>query len=465
MQSLIYNISAVKIIEVFSMQTLTIGSPRKVILKFAFPIFAGNILQQIYQIVDNIIVGQFLGNNAFTAVGATYGIFFLISGFVWGITSGFTVLTAQKYGQSDHDGTRHTIGVGIVLSALLTAAMTVLTVTTMLWILRTMNTPENIYDDAYAYIIVICLGLGAQMFYNLLAGILRAIGNSKIPLFFLIIASVLNIVLDILFIVPLKMGVVGAALATVISQGFSAILCLLYILIKIPYLHLHKKDLRWDKEIIRKELSIGIPMALQYAITSIGMLVIQASLNLLEAVAITAYTVGNKIEIILEQGAIAIGSAMSTYTAQNWGARKIHRISQGIRAAIVLVLAYFLLAGTLTAFGGKYLTYLLISEDIVHIIGNVDMFLKVVSATGILLGILCIYRNCVQGMGHGTVSLMGGLLELFARGIVAVLTVYTHSFLCVCMGYPIAWLLADIFFVYFYYFVAKKKAALQDGQE
>lgn len=443
------------------MQTLTVGSPHKVILKFAFPIFIGNILQQIYQTVDNIIVGQFIGNDAFTAVGSTYGIFFLISGFIWGITSGFTVLTAQKYGRGDHDGTRHTVGIAIVLSALLTAFMTVFTVTAMPWLLRLMNTPEEIYEDAYAYITVICLGLGAQMFYNLLAGILRAIGNSKIPLLFLILASVLNIALDILFIVPLKMGVVGVALATVISQGFSAILCLLYILIKIPYLRLHKKDFRWNKEIIRKELSLGIPMALQYAITSVGMLVIQAALNLLDPLAITAYTVGNKIEIILEQGAIAIGSAMSTYTAQNLGAKKIKRISQGIRAAIVLMLAYFLIAGSLTAFLGKYLTYLLISENVESLIGNVDLFLKVVSATGIFLGILCIYRNCVQGMGHGTVSLTGGLMELLARGLVALLTVQTSSFFCVCMGYPIAWLLADIFFVSFYYFVAKKKAGLQ----
>lgn len=447
------------------MQTLTVGSPQKAILKFAFPIFVGNLLQQIYQMVDNIIVGQFVGNNAFTAVGSTYGIFFLISGFIWGITSGFTVLTAQKYGEGDHDGARHTVGVAILLSTVLTVLMTAVTVAAMPHLLRLMNTPDDIYGDAYTYITIICLGLGAQVFYNLLSGILRAIGNSKLPLFFLILSSVLNVVLDLLFIVPLKMGVAGAALATVISQGFSGVLCLLYILAKIPYLRLSRSHFRFDKEIAKKELSVGIPMAMQYAITSIGMLIIQSSLNLLETAAITAYTVGNKVETVFEQGAIAIGTAMSTYSAQNLGAGKMGRISQGIRGALWIVLIYSLSVGALTALFGKYATYLLISQDIESVIGNVDLFLKVISVTGVLLGVLCIYRNCVQGMGYGTVSLTGGFLELIARGAVAGVTVYTRSFFCVCMGYPVAWLLADIFFICFYYLVARKKAALPGIQK
>ena len=438
------------------MQELTTGSPGKGILKFTLPIFAGNILQQIYQMVDNIIVGQFVGANAFAAVGATYGIFFLISGFIWGTTAGFTVLTTQKYGEGDAEKTRQTIGTAVWLSVIMTVLMTAITVAGMPWLLRLMNTPEDIYKEAYSYIIIICAGLAAQILYNLLAGILRAIGNSKIPLYFLILASVLNIFLDLLFIVPLGMGAGGAALATVISQGISGILCFVYIAVKVPYLHLTKSDFRFRREIAKRELLVGIPMALQYAITSIGMLIIQASLNLLGTLAVTAYSAGNKIDVILEQGPLAIGTAMATYSAQNLGAGKVKRIRQGVWAANRIMLVYFIVFGTLTAFGGKHLTYLFVSENVSDILGNVDLFLKIISSTGIFLGVLCIYRNCIQGMGHGVISLMGGIVELIARSIVAVITMRYQTFWGVCMGYPIAWLFAAIFFVIIYYVIINK---------
>lgn len=438
------------------MQKLTEGSPIKRILKFSLPIYIGNILQQIYQLVDNIIIGQFVGADAFAAVGATYGIFFLISGFIWGTTSGFTVLTAQKYGEGNAEKTRQTIGTAICLSAIMTVLMTAVTVLGMPWLLQLMNTPKDIYEEAYSYIIVICAGLAAQILYNLLAGILRAIGNSKLPLYFLILASVLNIILDLVFIILFKMGTGGAALATVISQGFSGILCLIYIILKVPYLHLKKEDFYFRKDIAKEEIFIGIPMALQYAITSVGMLLIQASLNLLGTLAVTAYSVGNKIDVLMEQGPIAIGSAMSTYTAQNLGAGQIKRIKQGVLAANKIMLVYYIVLGTLAAFWGKYLTYLFVSENVGDILGEVDLFLKIISITGIFLGILCVYRNCVQGMGYGVISLAGGMIELIARSIVAAVTMYYPLFAVVCLGYPAAWLLAAIFFVIVYYFIMKK---------
>lgn len=447
------------------MQELINGSPIKGILKFMLPIFAGNILQQIYQMADNIMVGQFVGSNAFAAVGATYGIFFLISGFIWGTTTGFTVLTAQKYGEGNVEKTRQTIGTAVWLSIIVTGLVTLTTVAAMPWLLRLMNTPADIFQDAYAYIVIICAGLAAQVLYNLMAGILRAIGNSKVPLYFLILASILNIFLDLLFILPLKMGVVGAALATVISQGISGVLCLIYVVMKIPYLHLTKQDFRFRKEIAKEELLIGIPMALQYIITSIGMLFIQASLNLLGTLAVTAYSVGNKVNVILEQGPIAIGTAMATYSAQNLGAGKVKRIRQGVWAADKLMLLYFLIFGTLTALFGKYVTYLFVSENVDSILENVDLLLKIVSSTGIFLGILCVYRNCVQGMGYGPIALLGGIVELIARSIVAAITMQYRTFFYVCMGYPTAWLFASIFFVVVYSITVRRQESFQQNSD
>ncbi|MGN1099023.1 MAG: MATE family efflux transporter [Christensenellales bacterium] len=438
------------------MQDLTIGSPIKKILRFTLPIFAGNVLQQLYQLIDNVIIGQFVGSDAFAAVGATYGIYFLISGIIWGITAGFTVLTAQSFGEGNAKKTRQTIGTAVWLSVIIALIITIITVVAMPGLLRLMNTPEDIYREAYSYIVIICAGTGAQILYNLPAGILRAIGNSKIPLYFLIISSLLNVVLDLLFIIPLGMGTSGAALATVLSQGISGLLCVVYIKIKVPYLHLTKKDFCFRKDLVKAELFIGIPMALQYVITSVGMLIIQSSLNLLGTLAVTAYSVGNKIDVILEQGPIAIGTAMATYSAQNFGAGKIGRIKKGVFAANTIMLFYFAVFGMLPAFAGKYLTYLFVSENVSIILEEVDLFLKIISFTGIFLGILCVYRNSVQGMGFGVVSLAGGVIELIARSVVAFVTMRYQSFAGICMGYPVAWLFAAIFFLIVYYVIMKK---------
>lgn len=437
------------------MERLTEGSPGKVILKFTLPIFAGNILQQIYQMVDNMIVGQFVGANAFAAVGATYGIYFLICGLVWGITAGFSVPTAQMYGKGDEDGTRRTVGTALGLSAILTVFLTTVTVAGMPWLLDVMNTPTEIYEEARSYITMICAGLAAQILYNLLAAVLRAVGNSRVPLYFLILSCVLNIFLDLLFIVTFGLGVQGAALATVISQGVSGILCLGYIAAKVPCLHLTRKDFKIRRDLAVRELQVGIPMALQYAITSVGMMILQASLNLLGTMAVAAYSVGNKINIVMEQGPIAIGSAMATYCAQNLGAGNIKRIRQGVKAALGWMVLYYIILGTAAGFFGKYLTYLFLSDNVEVIIGNVDVFLKIVSATGILLGVLCVYRNSVQGMGYGVASLAGGVVELIARSIVAAVSLHCGTFLVVCMAYPAAWLFAAIFFAGMYRRVLK----------
>ena len=258
---------------------MTVGNPMKIILSFTLPIFIGNVFQQFYNMADAVIVGKFVGNKALAAVGSTGTIMFLIYGFVVGMTAGFTVLTAQKFGAGDMKSMRKTVVGAGVLSFIVGALLTVLFMVFMKPLLTLMNTPSDIFADAYAYIMIVSGGILAQMLYNLLSSILRALGNSKLPLYFLIISALLNIVLDLVFIVGFHMGAKGAAVATVIAQGTSGVLCLFYIIAKVPVLHLKREDFYVESDIYKTQLRIGIPMALQYSITAIGTMMVQSSLN------------------------------------------------------------------------------------------------------------------------------------------------------------------------------------------
>ena len=249
---------------------MTVGDPMRIILSFTMPIFIGNVFQQFYNMADTIIVGKFVGNSALAAVGSTGTIMFMLYGFVVGMTAGFTVLTAQKFGAGDMKGMRRTVAGAGILSLVMGILLTILFMTFMKPLLTIMHTPSDIFADAYSYIMIVSAGILAQMLYNLLSSILRAIGNSKIPLVFLIISALLNIVLDMVFIIAFGMGAKGAAWATIISQGVSGVLCLFYIIARVPVLHLKKEDLHVGGVIYGIQLKIGIPMALQYSITAIG---------------------------------------------------------------------------------------------------------------------------------------------------------------------------------------------------
>ena len=258
---------------------MTVGSPSKIIWNFTVPIFIGNIFQQFYSMVDTVIVGKFVGTKALAAVGSTGTINFLILGFLMGMTAGFTVLTSQRFGAGDMAGMRKTVGSAAILSAAVSILMTVVSMAFMKPLMILMHTPEDIFDDAYAYIMIICAGIVAQVLYNILAGILRALGNSKTPLYFLIFSALLNIVLDLVFIIVFHLGAPGAAYATVISQGVSGILCLVYIIRKVPMLRLSRSDFKPDGHLIRTQLAIGFPMALQFSITAIGTMMVQSALR------------------------------------------------------------------------------------------------------------------------------------------------------------------------------------------
>lgn len=312
---------------------MTVGSPSKIIWNFTVPIFIGNIFQQFYSMVDTVIVGKFVGTKALAAVGSTGTINFLILGFLMGMTAGFTVLTSQRFGAGDMAGMRKTVGSAAILSAAVSILMTVVSMAFMKPLMILMHTPEDIFDDAYAYIMIICAGIVAQVLYNILAGILRALGNSKTPLYFLIFSALLNIVLDLVFIIVFHLGAPGAAYATVISQGVSGILCFVYIIRKVPMLRLSRSDFKPDGHLIRTQLAIGFPMALQFSITAIGTMMVQSALNVLGSIHVAAFTTANKIEQIISQMYVALGTTMATYSAQNMGAGKVMRIRKGFRSA------------------------------------------------------------------------------------------------------------------------------------
>ena len=280
---------------------MTKGSPAKLILKFIIPVILGNIFQQLYNVVDTIIVGQFVGVEALAAVGATGTICFLIMGFTGGLTSGFTVMVSQRFGAGDREGVKQSVGSAYILSILVTIIMTTISILGMDWLLTIMQTPEDIYDMSKEYIIVICLGLGLNILYNLLSSMMRAVGNSKVPLYFLILSAFLNVVLDLVFIIVFKMGVAGAAWAAIVSQGVSGLLCLIYIVKKVPVLQIERKHLILDKWCVHNQLSLGIPMALQYSITAVGSIMVQTTLNMLGSTVVAAYTVAGKAEQFVTQ--------------------------------------------------------------------------------------------------------------------------------------------------------------------
>lgn len=442
--------------EGFGMQTdMTAGKPAKMILNFTIPVFMGNVFQQFYNMADAIIVGKFVGTKGLAAVGSTGTIMFLIIGFLMGLTAGFTVLTSQKFGAGKMDEMRQSVGNAAILSVLISVIMTVVSMVGMRSLLTFMHTPEDIFQDAYAYIMIICGGIFAQVLYNILASILRALGNSKTPLYFLILAAVLNIVLDLVFIIVFHMGVAGAAWATVTAQGVSGLLCLVYIIKCVPELRLCRDDWKFRWELSRKEIEVGIPMGLQYSITAIGTMMVQSALNILGSYAVAAFTAGNKIENIFTQAYVALGTTMATYNAQNVGARKLDRVRSGFNCAHIMGVIYAVVTGVIIFFFGKYFSYLFISDNAAEVIPMVDIYVKCVAVFFIPLHFVNVLRNGIQGMGYGLLPMLAGVAELTGRGVTATVAAAHKSYFGACMASPVAWILAGGLLIAMYFYVMK----------
>jgi len=423
---------------------MTTGNPVKLILLFSIPLLIGNIFQQFYSMVDTIIVGRFIGVDALAAVGSTGSMSFLINGFVVGLTSGFAVLVSQKFGAKDEEGLKKAVASALVLALIATGIVTLVSVLLAKPMLHLMNTPDNIIDDANAYIIIIYAGTIATVVYNIIAGILRALGDSKTPLYFLIVASILNIVLDIVFIVNFSMGVAGAAWATIISQGVSGLLCIIYTYKKYKILRLKKEDFKVKSRVYKKHLKIGIPMALQFSITAIGIMTVQGALNVFGSSAIAAYTAASKVLQIVMQPAITFGVTMATYCGQNLGAKNYIRIKEGVKKCTEISVITSIIAGIILVFGGKFFVGLFIENPDASILAYAQECLNYSAIFFIPLGLIFIYRNALQGMGESFVPMMAGAFELIARAVVAFTLPSFIGYTGICLADPVAWLSAAI---------------------
>lgn len=429
---------------------MTKGSPLKIMIGFTIPVLIGNIFQQLYSMVDTVIVGKFVGTGALAAVGSTGTVSFLILGFLMGFSAGITVVTSQRFGAGDIKGMKKSISNAAVLAASISAVMTVLSLVFMKPLLRLMNTPEDIFADAYSYICIICAGICMQVLYNILSAMLRAVENSKTPLYFLILSAGLNIVLDLVFIINFRMGTAGAAWATVISQGASGIACLVYIIKCVPLLRPGKGCWGFDKRLAVNQVKVGIPMALQFSITAIGSIIMQSCLNIFGSVTVAAFTAASKAEQFASQAFMALGTCMATYCAQNTGARDLPRLKRGCFIGTVAGCVYAVVVGLVIVLFGKYTTGLFVSDNLDEITALVDVYMKCVGGFFIPLNFIFIYRNALQGMGYGFLPMCAGIAELAGRGIVAVIGAHMHSYLVVCLSHAAAWICAGalLFVVY-----------------
>ena len=430
---------------------MTTGNPVKLILLFSIPLLIGNIFQQFYSMVDTIIVGRFVGVEALAAVGTTGSMVFLVNGFVMGLTSGFAVLISQKYGAKDEAGVKKAVASSITLSIIATIIVTFISVISAKPLLTLMNTPSNIMKDASTYIIILYAGNVAIIFYNMMAAILRALGDSKTPLYFLIVSSVLNIILDLVLIINFKMGVAGAAYATVISRGVSALLCVIYTYKKYKILRLKKEDFKVKKKYYRRHLKVGIPMALQFSITAIGIMTVQSAINIFGSTVIASYAASSKVLQLVMQPATTLGVTMATYCGQNIGAKRYDRIKLGVKKCVQISIITSLISAMVLIFLGKYFVMMFVSNPDAEILSYAQQVLNISAIFFIPLGLIFVYRNALQGIGESFIPMMAGVYELGARALVAFTLPKFIGFTGICLSDPLAWIAAALPLGYVYF--------------
>lgn len=439
---------------------LTVGSPMKLILGFAFPMFLGLLFQQFYSLVDTMIVGKYLGVDPFAGVGSTGSLNFIVIGFCMGLCSGFSVPISQSFGAKDFPLLRKMVTNSVWLCTFFSVVITTLMLLFCRPVLTWMNTPENIFEYAYIYIFIIFAGIPCTILYNMTAAILRALGDSKSPIIFLAISSAINIGLDLLLIIVFRMGVDGAALATVVSQGVSGVISIIYIKKKFDILAMEKGDWKLERHLAGKLTGVGIPMGLQYSITGIGSVILQTAVNGLGSIYVASMTAGSKINIFLACPFDALGQTMAPYAGQNIGARKLDRVGKGLRVACIIGFIVSGLMVIVVKLFGDQLTMLFLDEKDPVIMQNSTQFLIIVSAFYCLLTLVNTVRFTIQGMGFSSLAIIAGVMEMIARGIAGMLLVPAFGYLGACYSSPLAWLLADAFLIPAF-FLCKRKVARQ----
>ena len=424
---------------------MTTGPALPLILNFTLPLLLGNLLQQTYSLVDAAIVGQFLGIDALAGVGASSSVIFLILGFCNGCCCGFGIPVAQRFGARDENGQRSSAAVSWLLSAGFAVIITVLFCALAHPILRWMRTPEDIYAEAYSYMFIVLLGTGATVFYNMISNMLRSLGDSRTPLFFLIFSALLNVVLDIVFILPLNMGVAGAAWATVLSQLFSAVLCTIVGMRNFDVLRTSRADFADWRRAAAKHLAVGFPMGFQMSVMCIGQLAMQTGVNSIGSVAVAGYTAATKVDQLSVLMNNAFGIALSSFVAQNYGAGQYRRISEGVRACLVQIELCNVLMCALLLGCRNLVVPLFLDSPTAEVIRYSDGYLFAVCPFYVVLGLLMVFRTAIQSMGNSRTPFEACIIELVMRilgsvGLAALLAPYGLSYTGICLSHTLAWL-------------------------
>ncbi|PKI91467.1 MATE family efflux transporter [Actinomycetales bacterium SN12] len=420
--------------------TLITGRPWRVILLFSVPLLIGNVVQQLYQFVDTIVVGRQLGVSSLAAVGATGSLIFLVIGFAWGLASGFAIPTAQAFGAGDARGVSRSVATGTALTAATSVILTVLGPLIARPCLELLQTPPELIAEATAFTQVTFIGGSTIMFFNYLAAIIRAVGDSRTPLVFLTISCALNVGLVIVMVGPLGWGVAGAAWATVVAQAISVLLCLAYLWRRLPVLHVHRDDWRISRADVLEHLRLGLPMGFQASIIAIGTLTVQVALNRLGADAVAAYTAASRIDGMAVAVLASLGLASSMYAAQNLGARRPDRIRSGtIQALGMAIIASVLLGAFMIAFGASVVR-LFVGEGSDRVVDLAHQMLIINGVSYWTLGTLFVLRGALQGVGRVAVPTITGVIELVARVIAALALGAMWGFVGVALSNPLAWI-------------------------
>ena len=418
---------------------LTVGNPLSRIVLFSLPLVFGTLFQQLYSFADTVIVGRCISVDALAAVGTTYSLSFLTLGFVQGSCIGFTIPIAQSFGARRPDELHRSLWNGfwlcILMSALLAASMTLLAGP----LLRLIHTPDDILGMAVTYIQIVFLGIPASVLYNYTAGALRAVGDSRHPFYFLLFSSLLNIALDLVFILSFHMGVAGAALATVLSQLVSGLLNLWQLFRRTPDIRVRRAEMALSAPHWRRQCAVGLPMGFEYSVSAIGAFVMQDAINTLGSTAVAAQTAGEKIRQMFTLPMESVGTAMATYAGQNYGAGKLDRIQEGIRKGLLIQAVYCAAAWTVIFVGKSFFARLVLGEADPGVLEGAVMYLTLISTLFIIHGSLMVFRNVLQGLGFSLQAVLSGLGELAGRSLGGWLAVHGFGFAAICFANPIAW--------------------------
>ena len=418
---------------------LTVGHPLKQILLFALPLVFGTMFQQLYSFADTVIVGRCLGIDALAAVGATYSLHFLILGFVQGACVGFGIPLAQSFGAGEKRELHRFLWNGFWVGSFFSVLLTVGTVILAAPLMAAMNTPENIFSMGVSYIRILFLGIPASILYNYSASVLRALGDSRHPFYFLLFSSILNVVLDYVFITDFHTGVEGAAAATVISQLVSGLLNTWWMFRRMELIEIRREDMSLSFRHIRKLCIIGLPMGVEYSVSAVGAILLQDAINILGRGAVAAQTAGEKIRQMFTLPMESIGMAMATYAGQNFGAGRMDRIKRGIRDGIVIQALYCAVVWVILLLMKGILVQLVLGSGSIQVARNAEKYLMICSCLFLLHGLLMIFRNVLQGMGYAGHAVLSGIWELAGRGLGGWIAVSGAGFTAVCFANPMAW--------------------------